>query len=233
MDKKFQKILHEIKDVRLTPSEKSSVKASIFAKIEEAQTSPIKVQSPYFTWFQISRMRLQLVLASIVLIFLASGGVAFAAQWSLPGDVLYPVKVKVTEKVAGFFHSASALSEARFQTHLMEKRLSEAETLSDSHKLNEPLREQVRENIVLQTNRTKDAVKKADEGEVKNGVVKNSNDTDAPNSDTHTLKANISEEHASEKGDAQMEAVFDKHENILEELKIPSGKSHENQKDSK
>lgn len=75
-------------------------------------------------------------IAGLLILFTAGGGISYAAEGSLPGDTLYPVKVHVNEKV----QSALALSdesEARLQTRLVERRLHEAESLAENNELNE------------------------------------------------------------------------------------------------
>lgn len=65
----------------------------------------------------------------IALVLLLSGGTSYAAEGAVPGDVLYPVKVDVNERVQSAF-AVSDAAEAKLQAHLAEERLHEAETLA-------------------------------------------------------------------------------------------------------
>jgi hypothetical protein len=72
----------------------------------------------------------------LALVLAVSGGTAFAAEGSLPGDALYPVKVGINEQVrAGLAFSAEAKAEV--QADLAERRLSEAERLAARGSLSE------------------------------------------------------------------------------------------------
>jgi len=71
---------------------------------------------------------------ALILALLLGGGTSFAAEGSLPGDILYPVKIHVNENVqtlAAFSDSA----EARAQANLAERRLKEAEQLTSENRL--------------------------------------------------------------------------------------------------
>lgn len=72
--------------------------------------------------------------ALIMLTLLVGGGTSYAATDALPGELLYPIKVDVNERVVSAF-TFSDESEAALQTHLAEKRLQEAETLAAAGKL--------------------------------------------------------------------------------------------------
>ncbi|MHB8652017.1 MAG: DUF5667 domain-containing protein [Minisyncoccota bacterium] len=65
----------------------------------------------------------------IALIFAIGGGTSIAAEQSLPGDLLYPVKVHVNEPVRGAV-AISDNDQAAWDTALANRRLEEAETLA-------------------------------------------------------------------------------------------------------
>lgn len=71
---------------------------------------------------------------AIIIALLLSGGVSYAAEGSMPGDVLYPVKVHVNENVGGAF-ALSPEAKAVFEAKLAERRITEATNLSAEHKL--------------------------------------------------------------------------------------------------
>lgn len=79
----------------------------------------------------------------LILALLASGGgVSYAAQGSLPGDPLYPIKVDVNEPVAGLFQFG-AQAQAQWNAQLAQTRLQEAEQLAAQNKLTPQLQVQV------------------------------------------------------------------------------------------
>lgn len=65
----------------------------------------------------------------IALIFAIGGGTSIAAEQSLPGDLLYPVKVHVNEPVRGAI-AISDNDQAAWDAALANRRLEEAETLA-------------------------------------------------------------------------------------------------------
>jgi hypothetical protein len=65
----------------------------------------------------------------------AAGGVSRAAQGALPGDVLYPVKVRVNEPVAALFVPAGG-KRADWSVGRVERRLEEVEILAHTQAFN-------------------------------------------------------------------------------------------------
>lgn len=71
---------------------------------------------------------------AIVLGLLLSGTASYAAEGALPGDLLYPVKIGVNEKV-GSALALSAESKATLEAKFAERRLSEATNLAADNRL--------------------------------------------------------------------------------------------------
>ena len=82
----------------------------------------------------------------LILGLLIGGGVSIAAEQSLPGDALYPIKISVNETVRGGL-SFSSESKASFEVKKAEKRLIEAEELAAEGKLNADTRAQIEANF--------------------------------------------------------------------------------------
>lgn len=82
------------------------------------------------------------------LLVVAAGGVwtSLAAEKSLPGDVLYPVKLSVNEKMKGGF-AFSNEAKVRFESERIERRLEEAETLLAQDELDENDRMRLESNV--------------------------------------------------------------------------------------
>lgn len=77
--------------------------------------------------------------ALLALLLLIGGGVSAAAEQSVPGDFLYPVKINFNEEVRSIL-AVTDQDEARWQTQAAERRLSEAETLTERGTLDEATR---------------------------------------------------------------------------------------------
>lgn len=88
---------------------------------------------PPLAFIQLKRKRMiGLILAAM---FALSGGVSYAAQGSLPGDMLYPVKIHVNENVEGAL-AIGAKADADFARTQVARRAMEAEALAKEQHLN-------------------------------------------------------------------------------------------------
>ncbi|MEK7068633.1 MAG: DUF5667 domain-containing protein [Patescibacteria group bacterium] len=109
-------------ELRLSAGEKTAMRARIFGLPAHAP-----VQSQYFSFsFQFLQTR---VLAPLAIVLLVGSGTAYAAEGSLPGGVLYPVKIYVNEELAV---SLTRSPEAKAEVHatIAERRLGEAQELA-------------------------------------------------------------------------------------------------------
>lgn len=80
------------------------------------------------------RRPLSVSLAGVIVVVLASGGIAYAAEGTLPGDILYPVKVSVVEPIQTAL-AFSPTAQAQVHIALAERRVDEASTLANEGKL--------------------------------------------------------------------------------------------------
>ena len=80
-------------EVTPSPQFKERAKMHLF---DEVQPAPVKVSQPLWRWYRLTPSR---VLASVsiamLILVIAGGSTVYAAQSSLPGDTLYPVKTGV------------------------------------------------------------------------------------------------------------------------------------------
>ncbi len=93
----------------------------------------------------------------LIVALLLGGGTSFAAQSSLPGDTLYPIKVSVNESVRSFV-SFSAEGKASVQAGHALNRLEEAEELAASGSLSADARAQIKENFKLHADRVRERI---------------------------------------------------------------------------
>lgn len=73
--------------------------------------------------------------ATLAIIAATGGGIALTAESSVPGDLLYPVKIHVNESVRGGL-AFSSEADAKVEADRSERRLEEAEKLAVEGKLN-------------------------------------------------------------------------------------------------
>lgn len=69
------------------------------------------------------------IIAPAMVILALSGGTSYAAESAIPGTALYPIKVELNERIAGFFNISDA-AKAEWQGELALRRINEAEWLA-------------------------------------------------------------------------------------------------------
>ncbi len=135
MNNDFKKGIEGLKKISLTQEERDKILSNL--KLHMKFSAPVK--TPYFKGIississQMGR-RISYVLAAVLVVVLAGGSAAYASEKSLPGDILYPVKVNIVEPIKEAL-AATPEQKAQVETSLAEERLKEAETLSKEGKL--------------------------------------------------------------------------------------------------
>lgn len=124
MNNKFKQFIHDAKHVKLHDRDRAAMRAH-FAEL--VGVSSTKTKTPWFTFFALHRS-LTTSLSLAIVVVLVTSGVAAAAEGTIPGDVLYPVKVHVTEEVRSAIARTPA-ARAAWETRRLERRLNEAEKI--------------------------------------------------------------------------------------------------------
>lgn len=149
-EKKFNSIAKEGQKTVLLPQEKEIIKSSMIRFLKEhpetidSKHLPAKASTqrqPYFFFADLinsfyAKPALQYVSLVMTVIILSGTGVALAAQHALPGDLLYPVKTQLDEKVIALT-LFSDQAKAEYDINLAQLRLEEAETVAAQNKLND------------------------------------------------------------------------------------------------
>lgn len=137
MNEKFETLLKEkAEGVRFSADEKSQMKNRLHSFM---RMYPVRNAEPRRQDMQESkkniianlaffRLKYMTAFALAILLFV-SGGMTYAAEGSLPGDLLYPVKLHVSEPVRQYL-SFSTESKAQLEAELAKKRLAEAEEMA-------------------------------------------------------------------------------------------------------
>ena len=108
----------------------------------KAAENTAAVYNPLSTFFT----RHSIPAFATVLVLAVGGGTAAAAESALPGDILYPVKVNVTEEVRATL-ATTAKAKATWALNRAERRLEEAATLALVGKLDDKTRAAIDTNI--------------------------------------------------------------------------------------
>jgi hypothetical protein len=117
---------HTNSPARLSEGERADMRRD-FARFMADNPTPSlptrPVRSPYA-----ALVRYQ-AFAYVMLLFVILGGTAYAAEGSLPQDLLYPVKIQVVEPLVSGTAALLGASQGDVQSALVERRLKEAEQL--------------------------------------------------------------------------------------------------------
>jgi hypothetical protein len=149
----YKKIIKTAKEFSLTAKEKDAILSRVSSFMEENPVGPVSgdIKSPYVGavinsdpirhkqhnngWSQLfilSKIKNKTFMRTTIitaLILMLGGSTAFAANSSLPGDTLYPVKVHINENLRSAF-TVGAQNKADYEAQLAQTRLQEAETLA-------------------------------------------------------------------------------------------------------
>jgi hypothetical protein len=161
-NKKLENGIEEIKKIKMTALEKKRVFEYIInSKVSSPQES---MRSSWFNYSFIARIRkthLAYYIIVPLIIILASGGMAFASEDSLPDSILYPIKVSIVEPIRGAL-TFSPKAKAEYESNLATKRMVEAETLAGEGKLNQPTENRLNNLLERHTVSLNRALDKAD-----------------------------------------------------------------------
>ncbi|KKU81776.1 MAG: hypothetical protein UY07_C0009G0013 [Parcubacteria group bacterium GW2011_GWA1_47_8] len=157
------------REVGLDTKERLIMRANILRAMKEYPAQSLatghiymSILSPYVLMRKMRNLKTMplLVIAGV----LVGGTVSFAAEYTIPGDVLYPVKVHVNENVRGTV-AVTPKAKAQWEVELVGRRLDEVEKLAHKTGASEEAKETARKNIVEYTNRAKDRIAKFEQDE--------------------------------------------------------------------
>ena len=139
MSKLYNHLKDESAEIRLSDAEKAAMRARLTAAMRAVPTHSIK--SPY-QWLWAPRSFAVLAIALLVVV---SSGTAFAAEGSLPGAPLYPVKVNVIEPLTVALATTPA-AKAQVNANIATTRVQEAQALAAEGNLTPAVAEEISTN---------------------------------------------------------------------------------------
>src|SRR3989344_6682558 len=99
MKKFLNNLKQEAQHIRMSDAEKFAMHARIFGEGQSLESPELRTvlgrRSPYV----FMSYHLRMTMAGLLLFVIAGTGTVSAAAGALPGDLLYPVKVAINEKV--------------------------------------------------------------------------------------------------------------------------------------
>ncbi len=127
----------------MTPEQKARMRDSVrtyMAMKPVGQT--VSVRTAYAWMFSMRPVAAMLV----VVVFLSTGGISYAAERALPGDTLYTVKTNINEPVKGAL-AVTASAKAQWAVNVATTRLEEAATLAAEGRLDTDTQTSLKENF--------------------------------------------------------------------------------------
>jgi hypothetical protein len=148
MKDKFKKLINNARKITLTDEERFSAKRILELHIENHP-----VRNGRKTSLKYERSKIKSILTFkfmpliLALLFALGGGTALAANNSLPGEFLYPMKVGFNEQTRGIL-ALTKDAKAEYQSDLVAERVEEIQKLVvKNNELSTDVREEVGENF--------------------------------------------------------------------------------------
>ena len=162
MNDKFEQYIESAKRVVLTPEEKAHIHAALLSAMRATrlEQADVRVAVPrWFRWYDLTLHPLPIILGLVVAISMST---SYAAEGTLPGDVLYPVKTTVNEEVRGWF-AFSSKGQLAYEQNIAERRLEEAEQLAFHGRLNDETRAEIVERFNERASRVEEHIEKLED----------------------------------------------------------------------
>ncbi len=135
MKDEMHEIFKKVKTVSLRDTERSRVKNEI---ISYAEAHPVQKIEPeklsVSIWSRFVFVREHVTVMAVVALLFVGGGASAFAEFSLPGDLFYPVKTGVNEEVRSWF-AFSTEGKGMWELERAERRLGELEALSEEREI--------------------------------------------------------------------------------------------------
>jgi hypothetical protein len=157
---KIQKAIVDIRFMGLTPEERSTMLSRIIGEAPRPMSHISSWTTVVWRTFLVRQSWSSTFVVAALILMLAGGGVAFAAEVTLPGDRLYPVKVEVTEPLRDSL-AFSVSAKAYLEELKIERRLTEAAKLAAEGRLTDSINDQIQTRIQQSASKVAHLVKAA------------------------------------------------------------------------
>lgn len=136
MNNNWQKGIKDLQEITLSNEEKTKIMQRVLSR---SLFAPVPS-----TWIarQMILVKRHMVVFSALFLIVATSGMAFASEKSLPGNILYPVKINVTEPARDLIKLAPE-AKIEWKADKAVRRLEEAELLFVQNKLDDEKRQKI------------------------------------------------------------------------------------------
>src|SRR3989344_552296 len=162
-DKLFHTVFARMKREKLSALERTRLREQLGSRIYNDKPAYSEFAWMRFSFYfsHISRRVVYVAFASFI--FIIGGGISYAAESSLPGSLLYSLKVSVTEPLREKL-AFSAASQAHLEVQLAERRLSEVSSLASEGRLDAKVKDSLFNEAARHVTKFKEKLAEADEG---------------------------------------------------------------------
>ncbi|HPS21561.1 MAG TPA: hypothetical protein PLO44_02020 [Candidatus Paceibacterota bacterium] len=162
MEEQFNNLITKIRNEKMTENEKAAIwfRVETFAKNNPVGSSKL-VKYPYFSahhFFTAGKV----FATSILLVVFGFGGLSYSSASSLPGDLLYSIKINVNEKIEEKL-TFTPEKKINLRKKRIETRLTEVESLIKENKVTKKNREIVEKNIKVEKEKIESELKQIQE----------------------------------------------------------------------
>ncbi len=178
MNKNFKQLMKQSRAIALRDTDREQMRTH-FVNLLGLDADSVKPRTFWHT-ILISHRHAGIAFGLVILLIAATTGVAAAAEGSIPGDTLYPIKIHVTEELRSAL-ARKPESKAEWETKRVERRLSEAEkVITNTKKPNPQALKTIQANIVTHTQKIQQSIDEMErKGQVK-AAAQASSDIEAP-----------------------------------------------------
>ena len=162
MEEQFNNLINQMRNEKMTDAEKAAIwfKVETFAKNNPAGSFK-SAKSPYFSKQHFFTMG-KVFATSFLLVVFGFGGLSYSSASSLPGDLLYSVKINVNEKIEEKL-TFTPEKKIVLRKKRIETRLTEVESLIKENKVTKENREIVEKNIKVEKEKIENELKQIQE----------------------------------------------------------------------
>jgi hypothetical protein len=191
----IEKDIQSIKDIALESTIKKALRARLLRYAKNNPTVAKPIPSPF--WYLAFSRRYVYVLGSVAGVFILSFGTALVSANTVPGDLLYPVKVNIVEPVKDTFAITASQKASRESKKVIE-RIKEAEKLTEEGNFTSEHKEEIEKKIEQHISNFKQENSKVESGgKSKDAFISNKKLEDSI--DTHIQKLQSIEKKSSDK----------------------------------
>ncbi len=165
----FIQIVKKAGEMRLSPEKKAAFRQEL--ELAMAVQPLPRRESVVFAvpdWLRAHGLAFACSMAGVVVI-VSGTGVSLAAEQSLPGDRLYPVKTEVNERLKGAF-LLTPEAKITWEMERVERRLTEADELSSEGRLADDVRSMIEDDATEHADRAEELASDDEKGHVEEQI---------------------------------------------------------------